>query len=105
MVPDLEGVRKVEKVRVGYATVAKKVDAERLKKDLWDKLERTLKARRQSLAADEENEELMDEDDEKSLDSEPSTISYFYGNRPRCSFALFVLSRYCTQNSNDSKPS
>lgn len=32
-------VRKVEKVHVGYATVAKKVDVKRLKKDLWAELE------------------------------------------------------------------
>jgi condensin complex subunit 2 len=39
VVPELKGVRKVEKVHVGYATVAKKVDVKRLKKDLWDELE------------------------------------------------------------------
>lgn len=38
-VPELKGVRKVEKVHVGYATVAKKVDVKRLKKDLWDEVE------------------------------------------------------------------
>ena len=32
-------IRKVEKVRVGYAKVAKKVDVKRLKKDLWHDLE------------------------------------------------------------------
>jgi len=32
-------VRKVEKVDIGYATVAKKVDVRRLKKDLWAELE------------------------------------------------------------------
>lgn len=41
-VMDLEGVRKVAKVRVGYATVAKKVDVKRLKRDLWNKLETTI---------------------------------------------------------------
>lgn len=39
MVEELEGVRKVEKLSVGYATVAKKVDVKRLKKDLWSELE------------------------------------------------------------------
>ena len=32
---ELDGVRKVDKVQVGYAKVAKKVDVKRLKKDLW----------------------------------------------------------------------
>jgi condensin complex subunit 2 len=39
LVPELENVRKVNKVRVGYATVAKKVDVKRLKRDLWQELE------------------------------------------------------------------
>lgn len=39
LVPELENVRKVNKVRVGYATVAKKVDVKRLKRDLWEELE------------------------------------------------------------------
>ena len=37
-VKELKGVRKVEKVEVGYATVAKKVDVKRLKHDLWEEL-------------------------------------------------------------------
>mmetsp|Transcript_18071 Transcript_18071/g.27329 ORF Transcript_18071/g.27329 Transcript_18071/m.27329 type:complete len:756 (+) Transcript_18071:26-2293(+) len=39
IVEKLEGVRKVKKDHVGYATVAKKVDVKRLKKDLWSELE------------------------------------------------------------------
>ena len=39
VVPLLENVRRVDKVRVGYATVAKKVDVKRLKRDLWSELE------------------------------------------------------------------
>lgn len=39
VIGDLEGVRKVEKVSIGYATVARKVDVKRLKKDLWSNLE------------------------------------------------------------------
>lgn len=42
VVKELEGVRKVQKTRVGYATVAKIVDVKRLKKDLWTELESTL---------------------------------------------------------------
>lgn len=41
VVKELEGIRKVDKVRVNHATVAKKVDVRRLKKDLWDELEAT----------------------------------------------------------------
>ncbi|GKY96484.1 hypothetical protein MPSEU_000607800 [Mayamaea pseudoterrestris] len=36
---ELDDVRRVEKVRVGYATVAKKVDVKKLKRDLWKELE------------------------------------------------------------------
>merc|ERR1719253_192930 len=36
---NFEKVRKVEKINVAYATVAKKVDVRRLKKDLWAELE------------------------------------------------------------------
>jgi len=36
---DFDEVRKVEKIEVAYATVAKKVDVRRLKKDLWAELE------------------------------------------------------------------
>ena len=39
VVPLLDNVRKVDKIRVGYATVAKKVDVKRLKRDLWNELE------------------------------------------------------------------
>ena len=39
VVKDLEDVRKVDKVRVKHATVAKKVDVKRLKNDLWVELE------------------------------------------------------------------
>lgn len=41
VINELEGVRKVDKIQVGYATVAKKVDVKRLKKDLWNELEST----------------------------------------------------------------
>ena len=38
-IKELEGIRKVEKVRVSHATIAKKVDVKRLKNDLWTELE------------------------------------------------------------------
>ncbi|CAJ1937630.1 unnamed protein product [Cylindrotheca closterium] len=46
IVPELEGVRKIEKIQVGYATKAKKVDVKRLKKDLWEELERSFADKR-----------------------------------------------------------
>jgi len=39
VVEELEGVRKVEKIQIGHASVAKKVDVKRLKRDLWLELE------------------------------------------------------------------
>ena len=39
IVEELDGVRKVDKVSVSYATIAKKVDVKRLKRDLWTELE------------------------------------------------------------------
>lgn len=39
VVKELEGVRKVGKIQIGHASVAKKVDVKRLKKDLWIELE------------------------------------------------------------------
>ena len=59
-VAELEGVRKVEKIKVGYATVAKKVDVKRLKRDLWIELERTFQEREET----KEAEMTEDEDDE-----------------------------------------
>lgn len=61
VVPELEGIRKVEKVRVGYATVAKKVDVKRLKKDLWQELEKTFELRGRT------DKDIEDEDDEKGI--------------------------------------
>jgi condensin complex subunit 2 len=56
---ELEDIRKVEKVRVGYATVAKKVDVKRLKRDLWKELEERF------ADGGSPEEEDMDEDEEK----------------------------------------
>jgi condensin complex subunit 2 len=41
-VAKLDDFRKVEKIQVGYATVAKKVDVKRLKGDLWEELQRKI---------------------------------------------------------------
>ena len=56
VVNDLKGVRKVDKVFVEHATVAKKVDVRKLKKDLWSEVDqRTTKI--------EENGEMITESD------------------------------------------
>lgn len=54
---ELDDVRRVEKVRVGYATVAKKVDVKRLKRDLWNELEDRLASREEK-----DDDEVMDEE-------------------------------------------
>lgn len=62
-VQELEGIRKVDKVRVSHATIAKKVDVRRLKKDLWVELER-------STAHIETNEDETKDDTEDDTDEE-----------------------------------
>jgi condensin complex subunit 2 len=39
IVKDLDDVRRVDKIKVNHATVAKKVDVKRLKTDLWNELD------------------------------------------------------------------
>lgn len=56
VVEELDGVRKVDKVMVSYATVVKKVDVKRLKRDLWTEVDSHLKTQ-----ANQEQEE-KDED-------------------------------------------
>mmetsp|Transcript_26585 Transcript_26585/g.62176 ORF Transcript_26585/g.62176 Transcript_26585/m.62176 type:complete len:912 (+) Transcript_26585:145-2880(+) len=48
VIPDLVGVRKVDKIKIGYATVARKVDVKRLKRDLWTELEQTFEEKNQN---------------------------------------------------------
>lgn len=72
VVPSLEGVRKVEKIKVGYATVAKKVDVKRLKQDLWEELERTFKQCHAMESAQDPNidpleKELMVDQDQAAM--------------------------------------
>ena len=69
VVPELEGIRKVATVHVGYATVAKKVDVKRLKADLWDELEQRLSRVR------EKNEEADEEDTNEEKDDDMSDAS------------------------------
>lgn len=57
MINELEGVRKIDKIQVGYATVAKKVDVRRLKKDLWSELEMNFVSAGEEKEPDDEVEE------------------------------------------------
>jgi condensin complex subunit 2 len=79
-VPELEGVRKVEKVQVGYATIAKKVDVKRLKLDLWEELECKFAKKE-----DHPDEEAMDDSEieeedapiaPKSISAAPGPLSF-----------------------------
>ncbi len=75
VVKDLEDVRKVDKVRVKHATVAKKVDVKRLKKDLWSEVEvRT----RPQLITDVEEEQNGNDSEMSSIkgNSESPEISF-----------------------------
>jgi len=58
VVQELEGMRKVDKVRVSHATVATKVDVKRLKKDLWDELEATTNSTPKQQQVDGEGESM-----------------------------------------------
>ena len=65
VIQDLEGVRRVEKVAVGYATVAKKVDVKRLKSDMWSELKVI------NLIEDEDE---VKEENVKSIQDSPQSI-------------------------------
>jgi len=73
VVEELEGIRKVDKVSVGYATVAKKVDVKRLKRDLWTELEAKLEM-------DKNDDDFMDEnkgdDDQEETAPKDKCLSF-----------------------------
>ncbi|KAL7542934.1 hypothetical protein ACHAWF_007286 [Thalassiosira exigua] len=77
-------VRKVEKIDIGYATVAKKVDVRRLKRDLWAELEeRTAPVSQAEGADDEEDEDAaaadeakQDDEDDVQNAGEPGLVSF-----------------------------
>ena len=64
VVDELDGVRKVEKVTVGYATIAKKVDVKRLKRDLWTEVESHLKLDKQDEVVEEQEDNEEEEKEE-----------------------------------------
>jgi condensin complex subunit 2 len=72
VVPELDDVRKVNKIKIGYATIAKKVDVKRLKRDLWTELEQTFA--KNAINKNEEEEEAKNQDDDDAL-STASTVS------------------------------
>jgi condensin complex subunit 2 len=69
VVPELADVRRVDKIQVGYATVAKKVDVKRLKRDLWNELERTFHPREPQ--DDEDDDEELKEEEAEDLPMTP----------------------------------
>jgi len=80
VVPELTDVRKIEKIKIGYAKIARKVDVKRLKRDLWTELERTFALKAAAAAQhntnsnDDDNNGKEKEDVETNL-STASTVS------------------------------
>lgn len=73
---EFDEVRKVEKIHVNYATVAKKVDVRRLKQDLWAELEEKT-ARRAPEVVDTAGEDDEDKiDDTGASKDEPRFVSF-----------------------------
>lgn len=73
VIPQLDDVRKINKVKIGYAKVARKVDVKRLKRDLWTELEQTFAPDKNK---DEEEENTNNDDkDEDDAVSTASTVS------------------------------
>lgn len=70
VIADLEGIRKVDKIKIGYATAARKVDVKRLKRDLWMELEQTF-------ARDERKKEESKQADETDTVSDSDTYVEF----------------------------
>lgn len=83
VVADLEGVRKVDKTRVDYATIAKKVDVKRLKKDLWTEIENAILPGQTDVVAesrasiDTGKSDFKGEDDTATpIENEPKSLSF-----------------------------
>ena len=81
---NFDEVRKVEKIDINYAQVAKKVDVRRLKKDLWTELEDKTAWIKPEVSSekkvDEEKEEEVDDDDmyedPRPKEGEPQYVSF-----------------------------
>jgi len=74
--PIIDGVRKVDKVVVGHATVAKKVDVKRLKSELWEELSDCFAAttERDACDIDPTSEERTDTDTKNRILSFKATV-------------------------------
>mmetsp|Transcript_4486 Transcript_4486/g.4967 ORF Transcript_4486/g.4967 Transcript_4486/m.4967 type:complete len:912 (+) Transcript_4486:148-2883(+) len=78
VVHDLEGIRKVNKIEVGYAKVAKKVDVKRLKQELWAEIEaRTARAQAQACETDVAFPEAISNNDVvESLEDKVESLTF-----------------------------
>jgi condensin complex subunit 2 len=72
-VHQLHDVRKVDKVHVGHATVAKKVDVKRLKRDLWLELESCFAVSADKKEGDEEDSVADADADDKEVPDDPAS--------------------------------
>merc|ERR1711957_771448 len=103
-IQELEGVRKVDKVRVAYATVSKKVDVKRLKKDLWAEVESgiaTLSINDSEEVAEEKEEEEKEEEKEEKEEKDIEIESNKTENNDILSFNQTVQSLSCSQAQED----
>jgi len=74
---NFDEVRKVEKINIAYATVAKKVDVRRLKKDLWAELEeKTAWVPPEEFTDKDEDDAAMDETAKRESTGEPQFASF-----------------------------
>ena len=97
VIQELEGVRRVEKVQVGYATVAKKVDVKRLKRDLWTEIETSFVER---LNENTDPNEVEDPTEKKS-DSRAGDRAEMVGTDFEMSFQSTVRDMQKTQSQAD----
>ena len=97
-------MRKVDKVRVAYATVSKKVDVKRLKKDLWAEVESgiaTLSINDSEEVAEEKEEEKEKEEKEEKEEKDIEIESNKTENNDILSFNQTVQSLSCSQAQED----
>jgi condensin complex subunit 2 len=75
VIHELEDVRKVDKVKVGYATIAKKVDVKRLKHDLWIELETKFGDKTKSSDGGDDDD-VNSVDDEEAQDASKMSVTF-----------------------------
>ncbi len=73
---EFDEVRKVEKININYATVAKKVDVRRLKQDLWAELEEKTARVAPEVVDTEGEDEQCRIDDKAPSTFEPQFVSF-----------------------------